>query len=158
METTIQGFRLSPQQERLWHVQQGDAAAYRADCVILIEGDLDPQRLESALAEVVERYEILRTTFGCLPGMSIPMQVIHEANGFRLTHVQGLEGVEAAVAAERLLQQASGVRFDLESGPVIRASAASLAAGRHLLSLSLPALCADAPALDVLVREIATAY
>jgi hypothetical protein len=40
METQVlvQGFRLSPQQKRLWTFQQQNAA-YQAKCAVLLEGD-----------------------------------------------------------------------------------------------------------------------
>ena len=38
-----EGFRLSPQQKHLWLVQElGYCPAYRAQCAILIEGNLNP--------------------------------------------------------------------------------------------------------------------
>ena len=37
-----EGYRLSPQQNRLWSLQQvGNGATFRAQCVLLIEGQLD---------------------------------------------------------------------------------------------------------------------
>src|SRR5436305_12537240 len=38
MTPKTQGFQLSPQQKRLWLLQQ-DSRAYRAQCAVLIEGD-----------------------------------------------------------------------------------------------------------------------
>lgn len=77
---SIEGFRLSPQQEHLWLLQQIDQSwAYRSDCAILIEGNIDLNNLELALQDVVNRYEILRTNFICLPGMTIPVQVITDS-------------------------------------------------------------------------------
>jgi hypothetical protein len=42
--------------------------------------NLNLQVLEEALQRVVNRHEILRTTFQYLPGMTIPLQVIHETS------------------------------------------------------------------------------
>jgi hypothetical protein len=50
------GFRLSPQQRRLWLLQRGgEHLPYRTQCAILIEGNLDVGMLRMALARVVER-------------------------------------------------------------------------------------------------------
>ena len=72
----MQGFRLSPQQKHLWQLQETDKLPYRSQCAVLIEGNLDISSLKLALEKVVNRHEILRTNFHCLPGMSIPFQVI----------------------------------------------------------------------------------
>ena len=78
-KTITEGFRLSPQQRRLWLLQQGgDRLPYRAQCAILVEGELDATRLRAALSRAVERNEILRTGFQSLPGMAVPVQVISD--------------------------------------------------------------------------------
>jgi hypothetical protein len=45
---TLEGFRLSPQQKRLWLLQQ-DSLAYRAQCAIQIKGKLNAEILKEAL-------------------------------------------------------------------------------------------------------------
>src|SRR5437764_1904087 len=72
----VEGFRLSPQQKRLWLLHADRSPAYRAQGVIEIEGTLDRAALGAALRQVVERHEILRTTFQRLPGTTLPVQVI----------------------------------------------------------------------------------
>ncbi|MHC5721986.1 MAG: condensation domain-containing protein, partial [Nostoc sp.] len=65
----MEGFRLSPQQEHLWLLQQIDQSwAYRSNCAILIEGNVNINNLELVLQDVVDHYEILRTSFICIPG------------------------------------------------------------------------------------------
>ena len=80
-EELIQGFRLSPQQEHLWRLQQaGPATSYRAQCAVMIEGELEVQSLDAALRLALARNEVLRTAFRRLPGMSLPLQVISDCN------------------------------------------------------------------------------
>ena len=63
-EKLIEGFKPSPQQRHLWLLhREGDEGAFRAQCAVWIAGTLDVPELRSALAEVVTRHEILRTTF-----------------------------------------------------------------------------------------------
>src|ERR1700739_4787136 len=78
--TVIEGIRLSPQQRHLWSLRQagGDQLAYRAQCAVLIEGSLNLQVLRTALLDVSNRHEILRTTFRCPRGMTIPLQWVNE--------------------------------------------------------------------------------
>ena len=76
----VEGFRLSPQQKRIWLLQQaGGSQAYRSVCVLYIKGELDQVKLQAAWQEVVARNEILRTVYTSLPGMNVPVQAIAEA-------------------------------------------------------------------------------
>src|ERR1051326_8798316 len=77
-EMAIEGFRLSPQQRRLWLLQREEQQPYQTQCVVFLKGELDTQVLKTALTKVTERHEILRTNFRCLPGMSLPLQVVGE--------------------------------------------------------------------------------
>ena len=60
----VEGFRLAPQQERVWLLHQKDKSrAYRAQSAIRIDGEIDARLLRRAVEEVVQRHEILRTSF-----------------------------------------------------------------------------------------------
>jgi hypothetical protein len=60
----LEGYALSPQQERVWVLQQGaQGLPYRAQCAVRVDGPLDLQVFTTALQQVVERHEMLRTTF-----------------------------------------------------------------------------------------------
>jgi len=158
---TLEGFRLSPQQERLWLLQQG-GPAFRAECVVELEGPLDAGLLREAWRAVVSRHEILRTTYELLPGMGLPVQVIGDdpAAAFALeeTDLTGRDGDEQRRLLEELRRAERSCAFDLERGPVLRLSLARLSAGRHWLLVSLPALCADARTLRNMLEELARGY
>ncbi|HEV8167984.1 MAG TPA: condensation domain-containing protein, partial [Pyrinomonadaceae bacterium] len=97
MLETVAGFQLSPQQERLWLLQERDAgtSAYRAQCVVRLDGALRPQLLEAAVSSVIERHEILRTRFQSQPGMFLPLQVIADHGAtLRRLDVAGLPAQE----------------------------------------------------------------
>ncbi len=157
----IEGFRLSPQQRHLWSLQQaGDEQLYRAQCAVLIEGSLNLRILKAVLRDISDRYEILRTTFRCPHGTSIPLQAVYEQSApwieeYNLTTCDTLRQ-EAEI--EALLQEFGRIPFDLANGPVLRISLLTLAADRHMLLVNLPSLCADAASLRILVREITHRY
>lgn len=155
----IEGFRLSPQQRRLW-VQQDGGSAFVAQWVCSIEGVLAPEKLARAVRQAVSRHEILRTTFHCPPGVAIPVQVVSERADASWHHTD-LSDRDAEdqqrLIAERILSERLE-RFDFEGGPLLRMSLLALSPVRHVLILSLPALCADARALKNLFAEITGAY
>src|SRR5215475_14001799 len=73
----IEGYQLSPQQMRIWLLQQADGGhLYNAQCAVLMEGELDLETLRAAISEVVNRHEVLRTSFHLLRGMPLPLQAI----------------------------------------------------------------------------------
>src|SRR5689334_9241585 len=72
---SIEGYRLSPQQRRLWSLRQSDRSA---QCAVRIDGELKNEVLEDAIRQVASQHESLRTTFKLLPGMTIPVQVISD--------------------------------------------------------------------------------
>jgi pristinamycin I synthase-3/4 len=143
----IEGFRLSPQQARLWRwIAAEGASACVARCRVEIDGALDPVALERALARVTGRWEILRTGFRTPPGLTEPLQVIEEAARPALTACDELAGLD------RLSPPA-----DLAFPPLVAAALATRGSSR-VLALALPALVADDAGLDLLVRDLAWAY
>src|ERR1041385_28362 len=75
-----EGYRLSPQQKRLWLLQQHDnSAPYFAHCGVLIEGALEKETLKEAWQQLTGQQEILRTPYHHLEGMDVPLQVVNDA-------------------------------------------------------------------------------
>jgi amino acid adenylation domain-containing protein len=158
-EEIASGFRLSPQQQRLWRLGGGrPGAAFRAECALRLEGELDRPALERALAAVVARNEILRTAFPLLPGMSLPLQVILDPAPPAVATVAGAAGAASEEGLADLLAAHGRAPFDLERGEVLRAALVALGPREHLLLLALPALCADAATVENLGLEVARAY
>src|SRR5437016_9711965 len=145
---TVEGFRLSPQQSRLWSLQAlSGAKAYRAECSVAIEGNADLARLRRCLEQIVARHEILRTSFRRLPGMNAPLQVVHDQLPPRFDE-----------AAEIFPPTPSTAAWKTAEEPVLTAIYRTLGAGRGTLSVDLPALCADRATLERLLEELAALY
>ena len=155
----ITGFRLSPQQERVWALQQSAGnLPFHALCASLIEGPLDKARLEVALLNVIERYEILHTAFHKVDGMIFPLQVISDFS-FRTIPVCDLVSISSWELEFDAIFEETGLRpFDFARDATIGFLLLRLSPDRHILILHLPALCADAQTLDIIVGEIAREY
>ncbi len=154
----IEGFRLSPQQTRLWRLAGGSGTGrLLAFCLARITGRIDAEVLRTAIEGVVARHEILRTSFELLPGMPAPLQVIADRAGFGFERrdLRGAAPGERAEALAAIVAEAEETVFDPARGPLLRASLVSLADDDHRLILCAPALCADAVSLGALLREIA---
>jgi len=149
LEEPLEGFRLSPQQRRLWDAGRG-AAPYRAWIEIRIDGELDPRGLRRALARIVDRHAILRTRF-CAPAGGEPLQIVDGGEAFGWSERSGGAGLDARQEAER-------ADLDLARGPLFQATLIRHAETRWTLLCVLPALCADLQTLQNLFSELAGGY
>ncbi|HEU4511144.1 MAG TPA: condensation domain-containing protein, partial [Pyrinomonadaceae bacterium] len=160
-EEIIEGVRLSPQQKHLWSLQQTDRnESYRACCAILLEGHLRREALNAALQDIIGRFEVLRTVFQRLPGMRMPIQVVTQSDVSPPDEydLRDLEPSEQKIVIDKLFNEARHIPIDFEQGPLVYFSLILIADDRHLLVVSLPSLCADTVALQILLREISAAY
>jgi amino acid adenylation domain-containing protein/thioester reductase-like protein len=157
----MEGFRLSPQQEHLWLLQQLDnKSVYYSDCLISITGKIQIDKLELALETVVNCNEILRTYFRCLPGMTIPVQVItnSQLNLEKIYNLSDFTAEEQEAKIPEIVQNLRCLPFDLEKGLILQATLLTLSSEQYLLYFRLPAICADTITLHNLMREMASAY
>src|SRR5215213_7305182 len=157
----VEGFRLSPQQRHLWLLQRSTRnPVYQILGEVEVTGRLYTSVLNAALNTISRRHEILRTTFQPLPGMSMPVQVISDQVTVALEE-HDLAGRKAN-AQEQIIrdlwQEWQHRPWNFEQGPLCRVALITLSAEHHRLLLNLPALCADAESLKILVREIREAY
>jgi amino acid adenylation domain-containing protein/FkbM family methyltransferase len=155
------GYRLSPQQRRLWTLQQrGAARCYCAQAALLIERELDFTTLRRALRSTIDRHEILRTTFRLIPGMDVPVQVVAESHQ-EVVESLDLGGLSLSTQKERVeayLCEERERETDFGSEVLLRACLLRLAPERHVLALTLPSLCADAASMSILCKHLAGDY
>jgi amino acid adenylation domain-containing protein len=156
---SIEGFRLAPQQAERWALNR-ESSAYTACCEISIDGFLDVDQLSGAVGNVIARHEILRTSYHCLDGVKVPLQVISATAGFSLAEsdLSARNGDDQTAHIEQGFRGTVEEPFDLEQAPQLRGRLFKLSPSRHVLLLSLPGICADAITLQNLFREICAAY
>ncbi len=150
-----EGFWLSPQQRRIWTLQQG-GGSYRTACIVLVQGLLSVDDLSRALRQLVTRHEILRTLYRRQPGMVFPIQVILDSADIHLetADLSGMSAPHQQEQLDTLFREAQVYGFTPEHGPVLAANLAALGPNCCALILSLPALAADRCSLKVLIREL----
>ncbi|WP_244619783.1 condensation domain-containing protein, partial [Skermanella aerolata] len=147
-------FPLSPAQRRLWVLHQLDPAdpAYHVPLALRLIGALDVGALEAALRGLVERHEILRTTFAVQDDE--PCQLVHPAGTLTLA----VEDIAGPAALDDRMRAEAAKPFDLTRGPVIRAVLFRLAPDHHVLLATLHHIACDGWSLGVMVRELAALY
>ncbi|TLW90608.1 amino acid adenylation domain-containing protein [Saccharomonospora piscinae] len=145
---------LSFAQQRLWFLYNlaPDSPEYNVSSGLRLTGRLDVAALRVALTALVERHEVLRTTY--LPSDGGGAQVVGEAAApeFRVVAVAGEDQVRDHVRAE------AARPFDLLGGPVLRALLLRVADDEHVLVLSMHHIATDGWSLGVLTRELTALY
>jgi amino acid adenylation domain-containing protein len=151
---------LSFAQQRLWflHQLEPQGLAYNIPVAVRMWGDLKVDVLYLTLTEIVRRHESLRTTFSHSNGK--PAQIISEPEPFNLSIID-LCDIEEFRREERMMKLAKEEArrpFDLEQGPVLRASLIRLSRQEHMLLFTLHHIVSDGWSMGVLVREISILY
>ena len=157
---TISGFKLSPQQEYLWSLQQQNTSGYITQFSILLEGALQPERLKAALQKSINQHQILRAAFRRLSGKKMPVMIVEDNAYLKWQDIDLSDWDEnkRATEIEKLFHEDRCQCFDLEQGPLLRLYLLKLLPNKCILLVSLPALCADILTVRNLVREIHSLY
>lgn len=157
MQEQIQGFQLSPQQKRLWLLQP-NSKSYNCVSRVNLVGNLHLEILKQALLKVINRHEILRTTFYCPKGFKVPIQVIQENSFYSLTEHNLSNPESLAVELDNLFHLAIQHNFDWKQGSLLQLQLVAMPSNQHVLLISLPSLCGDVGTLNNFVQELSRAY
>lgn len=151
---------LSFAQTRLWFLSQleGTTAVYNIPGALRLKGTLSVEALKQALAEIVQRHEVLRTRFDVV--QNSPVQIIESDLPFSLPIVdlQDLSSQEQSVEVRRLVREEAQTLFDLSKAPLLRVTLLRLAADEHILLLTMHHIIADGWSWGVLMRELSVLY
>ncbi|PZD72645.1 Linear gramicidin synthase subunit B [Acaryochloris thomasi RCC1774] len=158
MSQQIAGFRLSPQQQHYLSLRQANPQfPHWSHCVLLCQGELKTQQLVKALNALVERHEILHTSFQSLDGMNVPLMVIEEVTPLPLKHWQAKGVSTDRTELHQFLKTWPSALPDLSSGACLQAILLPYHEQAFLV-LALPALCTDAATWQQLSQELADLY
>ena len=151
---------LSFAQERVWFLEQlhPSTRAYVAHDRIRFRGPLDITRLKQALASIVRRHAIFRTTFDTVGER--PVQTIHTELDVSLPIVD-LSGSSSAEQSQRLEQHVAeqlAAPFDLSHLPLVRWSLLRYSATEHVLVQVEHHMLHDAWSIRLFVQQLATIY
>ncbi|HLX57653.1 MAG TPA: condensation domain-containing protein, partial [Ktedonobacteraceae bacterium] len=159
---------LSFAQERLWFLDQwvhhpGDEqrsqrSAYNIYSNLHMEGTLHSRTLERSLNVIVQRHEVLRTTFVATDGY--PEQVIAPSLQIPLPVVdlRGLPQAEQERTMALLATQEIEQPFDLSRGPLLRTTLVRLRDEEHIFLLTIHHIIADGWSIGVFNQELTSLY
>ena len=152
---------LSFAQERFWAGRELEARTQAPATITMlvgVEGELDVDCLRRAFQEIVDRHEVMRTSFG--EGAEGPVQVIHPALPVRIPVVD-LQGI-APAARMAEIQHWSGLdrrtHFDYERAPLFRITLFRASERENVLLFIVHHIAFDGWSRPVLVGELAALY
>ncbi|MFC9651274.1 amino acid adenylation domain-containing protein [Streptomyces sp. NPDC056937] len=146
-------------QRRMWLVHElAPGPAFTVPILHRISGRLDVPALTGALTLMLERHEVLRTTYHEVDGElrqkagPVPATVLSRHS------VGDLPPRLREEAAERLVHAEAAKPFDLARGPVFRAALVEIDSEHWLLLLTIHHIACDQWSMGVFMRELASAY
>jgi len=143
---------LSFAQQRLWFLDQlkPESALYNAPIAFSLKGQIDIDALQRAFRAMIQRHEILRTTFKKQKGVAY--QDIAKNIEFNLDYIQKYDHLET------LIKEFSQKPFDLNHGPLFRAQLIKVDQNEYILEINLHHTITDGWSIAILVEELATLY
>lgn len=145
-------YTLSLAQKRLFILSQYDPkqVTYNIPVALQIDGPVELERLQSAITQLIERHETLRTTFMLYEGN--PVQHIHEDISLRLGYRTILEH-ELGDELRNFVQP-----FDLTKSPLFRAELLNIAEKKYILCLDMHHIISDGVSMSVLIDDMMRLY
>ncbi|MCV0025607.1 surfactin non-ribosomal peptide synthetase SrfAB [Bacillus sp. XT-2] len=147
-----QHYPVSPAQRRMYILNQlGQAStSYNVPAVLLLEGEVNKDRLEHAIQQLISRHEILRTSFDMIDGEVV--QTVHKNISFQLEAAKGREE-DAEELIKSFIQP-----FELNRAPLVRSKLIQLEEERHLLLIDMHHIITDGSSTGILIGDLAKIY
>jgi amino acid adenylation domain-containing protein len=152
-------YDLSNSQKRAWiqSQTQAESALYNVAGAYSFEGELNFEIFKKAFQSMVERHEILRTTFLLVDGQ--PRQKVNPYSDLYKVDYTDLTGTDnGEETAVSIISRTSNSMFDLEHGPLFNAMLIQLSATMSIFSLTLHHIISDAWSMEILTSEMFILY
>ncbi len=150
----------SSYQEGLWILNQfhAESTINTLSATVHIHRNLNNTTLQNSLHQLIQRYELLRTTFRLDAGKLVQVIAPQQPISLAVHPLQNISEEQQQAQLQRLTHEQALAPFDTEQGPLLRASLFQLSGTHSLLQLTLHRLIADDWTVALLVRELATLY
>jgi amino acid adenylation domain-containing protein len=145
-------------QEAIWnhHWNQADRADLTHVRSHRIVGPLDIKIFEKCLSHLIDRHEILRTTFAIVDGR--PAQIIHKSAPLDLSFIDLIDAADPEAQAELIFREVSSQELNLEILPIRRHILMRMSNNIYrLIRISHP-LVTDGFSSHILDAELANLY
>ncbi|MBW4417621.1 MAG: amino acid adenylation domain-containing protein [Myxacorys californica WJT36-NPBG1] len=151
-------FPLSFAQQRLWFIDQLDPGnpTYQIPAIVRLTGKLDVAALEQSFNALVQRHEILRTTFITIDGQ--PVQNIAPTLKLTIPVTDLQSHPEPEQEVQRLAIVEAQTSFDLAQAPLLRVQLLHLNSSAYVLLFTLHHIICDGWSMGIFLQELASLY
>ncbi|AEY65149.1 non-ribosomal peptide synthetase [Clostridium sp. BNL1100] len=145
-------YPLSSAQKRFYLLQsiEPDSTAHNMPIVVEMEGEVHRNKLEDTFIKMIERHEVLRTSFKVV-GQS-PMQKVHDNFNFSMEYYEvSEEGLNEIVT--------NFVKpFRLDCAPLIRACLIKIKAKKYIFCIDMHHIVSDGVSTEIFINEFSEIY
>jgi amino acid adenylation domain-containing protein len=147
-------------QRRMWflHHYAPESPVYCSPSAFHLVGPLNVAWLEEAFGTVIQRHDMLRTTFAMENGELLQRVAVSSAFQLRQINLEAIPADIRKASAERCLAEETCGPFDLAAVPPFRAVLIRLQPTEHVLLLVLHHIIADGWSRSNFYRELSAAY
>ncbi|MCU0471130.1 MAG: condensation domain-containing protein, partial [Arcicella sp.] len=153
-------YPVSNGQKRLWQIGQIEevSVAYNTPNIFQINGNLDKNTLKIALQKLINRHEILRTTF-----VSENDEVFQKVEDFSKKHATLIfedvrTQIEPVETAKKLIDDIIKKPFDFKNGPLFEVFLFQLEENNFILLLNIHHIISDGISFEILLNDLFTYY
>ncbi|WP_279379115.1 condensation domain-containing protein, partial [Acetivibrio straminisolvens] len=145
-------YPVSSAQKRLFILERmGNlGTTYNLPGVLTVEGDIDLKAFEKAFKKLIDRHEILRTSFELRNGE--PVQRVHKQVDFKLGYKEA-DADKAKDIIKDFIRE-----FDIGTAPLFRAELVKIGEKKHLLMFDMHHIISDGVTSVILVKEFIELY
>lgn len=154
-------YALSFGQQRLWTLSQFESGAstYNMPYDIELEGNYDITYFKQAIQDVIKRHEILRTVFKTNEIGEVRQYIIpNEDFVFNVAYIDYRNASDKEQEVKDYIANDAFKPFDLEEGPLLRASLLQTDDNRYVFYYNLHHIISDGWSMNILSQDVLHYY
>ena len=150
-----EAYEASSAQKRLYLINQlvGDSTLYNMPFCWILEGNIDPSRLETAVRKMIRRQDTLRTCFAARDGKVLQKVYYHLEYHLEYREMEKDSKQDIDVIFNDFIYS-----FDLDQLPLWRMELVQVEKNKQLLFFDIHHIVCDGTSVDVLLHDLMTFY
>lgn len=149
-------YQVSSAQKRIYLLQQFDlkSIGYNMRKAMMVEGELNYEKLEESLNKLIKRHETLRTSFETIDDKLV--QKINKSVNFELEQFE-VDDIKNAHVVDNIIKDFSRV-FDLSKAPLLRVGIIKGEENVHIVMIDIHHIISDGISMGIFIEELKKIY
>ncbi len=149
---------LSFSQQRLWFLNQfaPEGSSYNIPAILELEGELNPDALNYAVNKMIERHEVLRSSFHSVNGK--PQVKIDDKFEYKIEILDLSNDDNKEEKTKEILNEIIRMPFDLSKLPLFNIKLIKTKPDTHICAIVMHHIISDGWSIGVIVNEISELY